>query len=237
MIQSIKKQIKLSLGDCGIGLGVTAGCVVFGLIFTQMMRVAGPVEPAEMALFTSVFGALGAGIYIALYMGFSLLINFKLQVGMGSTRKDFLVSSYIVGAVSSLVLVFFVAAASAVSQAAYSRIYGTKDILDVTPMVLKWGIPAAFSLPAVSSMCGALILRFGKRAGWIIWAIWMIGCLGFPWMAETVSGMPDSEIGKVGTSAVSMLRNIPDGMWIVLILIAGAIGFAVEAHLLSGQEV
>lgn len=56
MIQSIKKQIKLSLGDCGIGLGVTAGCVVFGLIFTQMMRVAGPVEPAEMALFTSVFG-------------------------------------------------------------------------------------------------------------------------------------------------------------------------------------
>lgn len=59
----------------------------------------------------------------------------------------------------------------------------------------------------------------------------------FPWMAETVSGMPDSEIGKVGTSAVSMLSNIPDGMWIVLILIAGAIGFAVEAHLLSGQEV
>ena len=49
--------------------------------------------------------------------------------------------------------------------------------------------------------------------------------------------MPDSEIGKVGTSAVSMLSNIPDGMWIVLILIAGAIGFAVEAHLLSGQEV
>ena len=42
MIQSIKKQIKLSLGDCGIGLGVTAGCVVFGLIFTQMMRVAWP---------------------------------------------------------------------------------------------------------------------------------------------------------------------------------------------------
>lgn len=152
MIQSIKKQIRLSLGDCGIGLGFTAGCVVFGLIFTQMMRVAGPVEPAEMALFTSVFGALGAGIYIALYMGFSLLINFKLQVGMGSTRKDFLVSSYIVGAVSSLVLVFFVAAAAAVSQAAYSRIYGTKDILDVTPVVLKWGIPAAFSLPAVSSM-------------------------------------------------------------------------------------
>lgn len=238
MIQSIKKQIRLSLGDCGIGLGFTAGCVVFGLIFTQMMRVAGPVEPAEMAMFTSVFGALGAGIYIALYMGFSLLINFKLQVGMGSTRKDFLVSSYIVGAVSSLVLVFFVAAAAAgKSGLAYSRIYGTKDILDVTPVVLKWGIPAAFSLPAVSSMCGALILRFGKRAGWIIWAIWMIGCLGFPWMAETVSGMPDSEIGKVGTSAVSMLGNIPDGMWIVLILIAGAIGFAVEAHLLSGQEV
>ena len=49
--------------------------------------------------------------------------------------------------------------------------------------------------------------------------------------------MPDSEIEKVGTSAVSMLGNIPDGMWIVLILIAGAIGFAVEAHLLSGQEV
>ena len=67
MIQSIKKQIKLSLGDCGIGLGVTAGCVVFGLIFTQMMRVAGPVDPAEMALFTSVFGALGAGIYRFVY--------------------------------------------------------------------------------------------------------------------------------------------------------------------------
>ena len=33
MMQSIKKQIRLSLGDCGIGLGVTAGCVVFGLIF------------------------------------------------------------------------------------------------------------------------------------------------------------------------------------------------------------
>lgn len=89
-MQSIKKQIKLSLGDCGIGLGVTAGCVVFGLIFTQMMRVAGPVEPAEMALLMSVFGALGAGIYIALYMGFSLLINFKLRLAWGVQERIFL---------------------------------------------------------------------------------------------------------------------------------------------------
>ena len=67
MIQSIKKQIRLSLGDCGIGLGFTAGCVVFGLIFTQMMRVAGPVEPADGNVYVGVRSAGCRNLYRFVY--------------------------------------------------------------------------------------------------------------------------------------------------------------------------
>lgn len=89
MIQSIKKQIKLSLGDCGIGLGFTAGCVVFGLIFTQMMRVAGPSNRQRWHCLRRC-SERWVQEFISLCIWVSLLINFKLQVGWGVQRKVFL---------------------------------------------------------------------------------------------------------------------------------------------------
>ena len=237
MIQSIKKQIKLSLGDWAIGLGLTAGFMVFGMIFSRVMLVAGEIELADATLFTVFFGALGAGLFSVGYMGFSLLMNFKLQVGMGCTRKDFIVSYYITGAAGSLVLILFVALVAVVLRMVYAGAYGAENTPDMAPPILKWGIPIAIALPAVSSMCGALVLRFGKIAAWIIWGIWMIGCLGLPNLAEYISEMPDSAAGRAGTGIMSMLRSFSGGTWTILILLAGVVGFAVEAGLLLRQEV
>lgn len=237
MIQSIRKQMKVSFGDWGIGLGFTAGCLVFGLIFSRIMMAIEPFEPAEEAALTVTFGTLGAAIYVILYMGFSLLINFKLQVSMGETRRDFVVSYYITGVVGSMVLVLFVALAAAGTQAIYTWFYGEEVISDLILTILKWGIPAAFALPAVSSMGGALVLRFGKTAAWIIWAIWMIGGLGLPRFAENISEMPDSAVVRISTRLMSMLGNFSEGTWIILILLAGVIGLVVETCLLLRQEV
>ena len=237
MVQSIKKQMKISLGDWGIGLGLTAGGVIFGLIFSRIMQAVDQIELADAALFTVVFGAFAAGLFVVVYMGFSLLMNFDLQVGMGCTRKEFVFSYYITGALGSLVLVLFVALVGLASQMAYAGSCDTDHILVAVPIILKWGIPTAFALPAVSSMCGALVLRFGKAAAWIIWGIWMLGCLGLPNLAEHISEMPDSAVGRAGTGIMSMLRNLPGSTWIILILLAGVIGFAVEARILLSQEV
>lgn len=237
MIQSIKKQMKVSIADWGLGLAFTAGCVVFGLIFIWIMKAAGPVESEDEALITMAFGIFGAGIFIILYMGFTLLMNFNLQVGMGCTRKDFIVSYYVTGALGSLVLVLFVAVTAAAEQMVYTRIYGAEAVVDMVSAILKWGIPAALALPAVSSMCGALVLRFGKAAAWILWGIWMFGCLGLPRMADKISELPDSALGKAGTAAVSMLKNLPGSAWTILILLAGAVSLAVEVCLLLRQEV
>lgn len=171
------------------------------------------------------------------YMGLSLLMNFHLQVGMGCARKDFIVSYYITGAAGSLVLVLFVAMAAAVPRIVYAGTCGTENTPDMTSAILKWGIPIAIALSAVSSMCGALVLRFGKIAAWMIWGIWMIGCLGLPNLAEHISETPDSVVGRAGAGIMSMLKNLPGSTWTVLILLAGAIGFAVEARLLLRQEV
>ena len=237
MIQSIKKQMKISIADWGIGLAFTAGCVVFGLIFIWIMKAVGSIEPEDEALITMAFGIFGAGIFIILYMGFTMLMNFNLQVGMGCTRKDFVVSYYVTGTRGSLVLVLFVVLTAAAEQMVYTRMYGAEAITDMVSAILKWGIPAAFALPAVSSMCGALVLRFGKTAAWIIWGIWMIGCLGFPNLAEHISEMQDSAVGRVGTGIVSMLKNLPGSAWTILILLAGAVSLALEARLLLRQEV
>ena len=66
MIQSIKKQMKISIADWGIGLAFTAGCVVFGLIFIWIMKAVGSIEPEDEALITMAFGIFGAGIFIIL---------------------------------------------------------------------------------------------------------------------------------------------------------------------------
>ena len=69
MRQSIKKQMRVSLGDWGIGLGLTAGVAVFGLIFTRIMLVAGEIELTDATLLTVIFGAFGAGLFFGRVYG------------------------------------------------------------------------------------------------------------------------------------------------------------------------
>ena len=50
---------------------------------------------------------------------------------------------------------------------AYAGSCGTDNILAAVPTILKWGIPTAFALPAVSSMWTVLILLAGVIGAFI----------------------------------------------------------------------
>ena len=74
-------------------------------------------------------------------------------------------------------------------------------------------------MPILSILFGMLILRFGTKAFWVLWALWMFGCIGIPRIIDAVEAAPQSLFGKIGTWVRNIMLQIPSGVWIGLALV------------------
>ena len=71
---------------------------------------------------------------------------------------------------------------------------------------------------------GALLARFGKRAGWTLWGLWMFGSLVLPRMMNASEGKDTllTRAGQVLSSLISGLTPVSIAV-IVLVLAAAAL--------------
>lgn len=157
---------------------------------------------------------------------------------MGCTRSRFFVSFYIVNFIFNLIGVCLLTVISLADQALCSVMYpDCMNEIELTPYLLRWGILAAAVIPMISGFLGALLMRYGKRAGWILWALWMFGCIGLPRITEAVSEAPDSVFGKIGSVLINLIRMVPGNMWICIVGVVSLLGLGGAWILLRKQQV
>ena len=90
---------------------------------------------------------------------------------------------------------------------------GLTEEINFLPYLIRWAVPAAAVLTVIGGFCGALLLRFGRKAFWIMWALWMFGCIGIPGISDAVIEKPESFYGQIGIAAGNILSQISVQTW------------------------
>lgn len=133
------------------------------------------------------FLALGAILMVVLWLLINLCLSlfsyqntFDLIVSMGCRRKDFIISQIITVYINMLFELGVIGFIYLIEKMLYRCVYSAYGIDDITSYLWKpkmiWIL--FMLIPACRLLVGALILKYKKKAFWILWAIWMVCSLG-----------------------------------------------------------
>ena len=155
-------------------LAVAFGSYVFGIIVMMIIR-ANTMEENECVTLGMLI-AMAALVFIHFFgIIFSFVGEFNMAISMGATRRAY-VGSYALfnmAELAGLELLLFVL--GKIEAALMRVIYPQCEIiLDVTQYFQwKYLLAVIVGMTVVELFLGAAILRFGMKAFWVVWAIWM----------------------------------------------------------------
>lgn len=237
MLRTLKKQFRIQYMD-GIWLALflvaasLAGIVLLGIL----MHFEGEME--SYFPMGTLLGIIVTAFYVFIKDMVQVRIYFNLGVSMGCTRLRFFVSFYTVNFIFNLIGVCLMTVISFAEQTFYAWLYpDLVNEIDLTPYLLEWGIPAAAVISIASGFCGILVMRYGKKAGGILWVLWMFICIGLPRITDAVSEAPDSISGKVGRAVIDAVCMVPGNLWVCIAGMVSLLALAGSWIMLRKQQV
>ena len=208
MLTTIEKQFRILWGEWLVIAAMILGGFAVGLILhTIIMRLD---STAESYFSMGTIMAMVMGVMYCFILSITQIrLYFNMEISMGCTRKQFFVSYFVVCLVVDLVYPLALAVLgigeNALNRAWYPNL--TNEI-DLVPYILKWGIPTAILITIAAGFCGVLLLRFGRPAFWILWAIWMILAIGLPQIHDAMKEAPDSLFGRIGNAVFGAFGGV-----------------------------
>lgn len=195
---------------------------------------------ADMGCFMSML----AGV-IMLLLRFVLWqpYYFNLAVGMGRTRTSAMLStaahSAFLTALFAVTLLLF----QWIEQQLYSHLFPAAfnelsfaDILSPLPQL---GIAAV--LWVVTFVLSGMIVRYGRKAWWAVWAMWMFGCLVLPRLFHADDAEKTSLLGRLTqglvTAITTALGSVAPAVWWTLGIAALAAALAAGVRMYLRAEV
>lgn len=235
-MKAIKRQFLILWDSLMFEIVLMIGSSLIGAVLFQIIVRADKSVTSYFALGTFI-GCMMLIIY-AFVMAAGVAVYFNTEVSMGCTRKEFFMSYFAVCVIGNIFAVILLVLICRAETTIYDRIYPALGReIDLLPYLLRFGIPAAIGLVVVGVLCGTLVMRFGKKAFWIIWGLWMFGCLGIPRIHEATDEAPKSVFGMIGNKAMGMFRGIPVNIWIFAAVAFCLVSFVISFHIIRKQQV
>ena len=237
MWSAIQKQFRVQWGE---GAACSVILIAAGLFGTALMCTVLSVSGENETYFE--IGTLIAGIVFAMWSlvgtGLNFYSSFQIEVGMGSTRKHFFVSFYLCGLVQSLINVLLLGLVYLLEHNLYRILYpGMASEVEMGPGTAGVGIFLAIVLPMVGVGAAALMMRFGKIAFWIMWAIWMAGFLLVPRLLGAAEDHPESVYGILGKGIMGLTGIFSLPVWLGIIFAASVLLFLGSYRIIRRQQV
>lgn len=125
-------------------------------------------------------GVIGVGISLIFCAGFAFAGRFNLAISCGETRKSFVCGDLLFTLLEGIIAMGMVLLISPIEKMILQAVAGDSVIIDTGKYIFHaeyiiWGV---LFIIALTMLCNALTMRYGKIAFWIIWAAWMICSLG-----------------------------------------------------------
>lgn len=219
MIKNICNVWKMNKSELFIMLIVLLACGILGMFLIPIL-IHVDSETPFIAL-GSVFATVIWGLinYILGLVGYQN--TFDLIVSMGCRRKDFIISQTVAVYLNMLLEFVMIILIYAVENLLHRIVYPTYQMEDITGYILNPKMMGTLFLviPALRLLMGALILKYKKKAFWIMWAIWVIGSYGSGRIISYLAHHPQNWIMIVISSLSNMEASVQ--MLLVLLLTVG----------------
>lgn len=207
-------------------LGIIIGCI----------RMQGSHE----VLFYIPVGT-GAAIAIVLIVQVAMTLttfgrNFNLAVSMGVIRRDFLIGYQLYTIVQLLAISFCFWILYRIEGIAAGIFFPAEPVMENISALfeIKFLLPALLILWCVEFFVEAVTMKFGAKAWWTIWTVWMAMCIGGPnILLRGLKGKLPAGLMKAG----SLFAGGGPVLWTV----CGVVGFAaillISWNILKKQQV
>ena len=219
-MDAIKKELRLQGRAFPQFWGIILGAFILGRLISLGINwfVLAPDDREEIPLGMAL---MLVGLVIVLFcIGAGFVTGLNNAIVMSRTRRGFFIGHFAAGLLqmlASLLLVWILCQLEL-------RLPGMDpELLPLIMTVFRPGIVAAIVLGGVvtANFAGAAVARYGKTAGWLLWAVWMFCCLVLPRMLAP-SGRGDSLLSRAGSALSRLLGQVPLPTW-------GAVGAAAVA--------
>lgn len=239
MIKALKRQLWVLGDEILTGYIVILGGYLFGIL---LMQITMHMDKSVESYFP--LGTLIGGMVFCFYASITGAVGFRqyfnLEISMCCTRNNFFLSYLIVNLLNDLLGVLLVLALGKAEEMLYALIHPQMIMdkeIDFLYYIGKYGVPAAIILSVVGIFCGIMLLRFGQKAFWVLWAIWMLACLGGPRIHDAVTEAPNSLLGRLGMTMFRFICMVPGKVWAVLGVILCAVCLLISYLIVRKQQV
>ena len=238
-IRTLKEHILVSKDEFILyGVVSLIGAIIGIVMVFVIMAVDGTGEDyGELgSLFALMIGA------IALLFGgiYGTQTDFNMAISMGKTRKHFVPAKYISLVIETIMLIAIASLVGWIEGILYNAIYpAAVNELHVSawldyPLVL---VGVALGIPAITMLLGTLLMIFGQKFFWVIWFLWMFGCIGLPRIIATVAHDPESGLGQFSAAVVRFIAGLPRGSLTIVMFLIILVVVVADYILLRKQRV
>lgn len=220
-----KAELLQFLGITAVGylIGLIVVFIVMNVAKENTCATAGTMLAFIAFAFMHLFG-----------ISFSFMGDFNMAISLGATRKSF-VAGYVLFnlleiAVLEVEIILFGMFEKFMLKTAFPQ--ASMEIDLTTFFTWKYLLGAMVVFTVLEMLLGAVILRYGVKAFWVLWAIWMIVCLA-PMNIEKNEKL-SGELAKLGLFLGGKLT--PQGM-VVLVIVLTIVVAAITWNILRKQRV
>ena len=236
-IRTLKELMRVNKNEFVFYGGVSLLGAVFGIIMVLViMAVDGTGE--DYGELGSLF-ALMMGVIVMVFGGiYGTQADFNLAISMGKTRKHFVPAKYMLLVMETVMLIGIAMLVGWIEGFLYNAIYPLAiNELHISawldyPSLL---VGVALGIPAITMLLGALLMLFGQKFFWVIWALWMLGCMGFPRIIN--AAVHESKAGKFSVAVVRFIAGLPKGSLTIAMFVLIAVAVVANYLLLRKQRV
>lgn len=178
MLRFVLDNIRLQKGDfLVLPLVITGVSVVFGGLFGTLYAF---IREEELITFgvTGVM-ALAVGMMLCTLMAVARIwVELRIGVHMSQTRGRMFAASLVLGLLGTAETLVLVPVFNGLWRALAAYLLPGRELRDVVALMPLWSWFVCLVLPtALGSLFGALLLRYGRRAGWVIYLGFMLTCI------------------------------------------------------------
>lgn len=217
------------------------GMSVFGYIFGEIllvviMRIDQESTTFEIATMMVAIIALVSMIIMGI---FQFPSQFNMAVGMGVVRKVFVPCYYLSNVLIAAVQYGMIVAAHYLENMWIQKLYPNLEKEAGIEQILftNYTIPVILMLAAIQIMAGCCILKFGKKAFWILWAVWMLLCIAPARISDVVENNPEGNLAVAIHGIGSFFQSVSVSSMNVVILMVTVVCLVSSWLLARRQQV
>lgn len=238
-IRTLKQTVQVHGSDTLTYTVITAGGGIIGVIMVLIiMAIDGTGEDYGMlgTMLAMVFGVIG------LFFGAIISVQgeFNLAITMGKARKYYAPAKYVSLMLNVLLMEVVIVLFTYLEKALYPALYpGAVCELSFSGLAENPGliIGIAILVPVIIMFLGIMLMRFTAKFFWVLWALWMFGCMGLPRISKAMMHEPESFAGRLGWTVVDFMEKSSTAGFVGVTAIVTIAVMAVTYWLFKKQRV